>query len=66
MLWFLAPMYKIRSHIKKPKQFPEHSHVRKKKIEKREEKQNLGGGVFIEWCERVCNDRRLIKWSFGF
>lgn len=23
-----------------------------------------GGGVFIEWCESLCNDRSLMKSSF--
>lgn len=25
-----------------------------------------GDGVFIEWCESLCNDRSLMKCSFGF
>lgn len=41
----------------------EHFHVKRKKRENK-----FGGGrrVFIEWCESLCNDRSLMKWSLVF
>lgn len=45
-MWFLAPTYKKRSHIRELEPLPEHFHVsrgEKKKKEKRG-KTNFGGG----------------------
>lgn len=62
-MWFLAPTCKIRSHIRKLEQSLSIFMCKEKRG-----KTNLEGEtwVFIEWCESLCNDRRLMKWSLGF
>lgn len=62
---FLVPTYKKRSHIRKLE--------RSLSIFMCQEKKRGGGtnleggdGVFIEWCESLCNDRSLMKSSLGF
>lgn len=62
-MWFLATTYKIKSHIRKLEQS-----LSIFMCEEKRGKTNLEGetGVFIEWCESLCNDRSLMKWSLGF
>lgn len=62
---FLAPTYKKRSHIRKLERSLSIFMCQGKK---KEGKQIWRGetGVFIEWCESLCNDRSLMKSSLGF
>lgn len=62
-MWFHAPTYEIKNHIRKLERSLSIFMCKEK-----EGKQIWRGepGVFIEWCESLCNDRSLMKCSFGF
>lgn len=64
MVYFFAPTYEIKNHIRKLERSL--SIFMCKEKEGKQIWRGGGMGVFIEWCESLCNDRSLMKCSFGF